>query len=275
MDIFRDSVRHSPLLAVAASLSVLVAGSAAARPPAAAPHAAVPHAASPSAAPPSAAAVAMSAARTGPSESAYDFSPLPVTSGTVAHYLPTPAGDVDGLILTDGTEILCARALGLAVAGLVKPGERISVSGLRGRGLPIVWAFAIEGSRGRRVEDATAGAARLSTPTSGPDMVVDGTVRAPLYSLHGQLIGAVMQDYSTVTLTAAEAARLAAWLQPGRPLFAVGNGSTGALGTAIDAREIGPSAGEVQRVAPLDVPAPGAFPGSAAYDEIPGGTPRP
>ncbi|ACI51655.1 conserved hypothetical protein [Gluconacetobacter diazotrophicus PA1 5] len=260
MEMFQDMFRRFPLLPVAAGLSVLLAGSAAARP---------------SAAPARPAAAPAAAVSTGQPVSAYDFSPLPVTSGTVAHYLPTPAGDVDGLILTDGTEILCSHELGLAIAGLVKPGDRVSVSGLRGRTLPIVRAYAVDGPRGRRIEDAGAVSVRLPTPTSGPDIVVDGTVRAPLYSLHGQLIGAVMQDHSAIYLTAAEAARLAAWLQPGRPLYAVGNGSTGALGTAIDARDIGPSAGQTMRVAPPDAPMPGAFPGSAAYDEIPGASAHP
>ncbi|MBB2202005.1 hypothetical protein [Gluconacetobacter tumulisoli] len=222
-----------------------------------------------------AAPVAPMAAQESHPVSAYDFAPLPVTTGVVAQYLPTPAGDVDGLMLTDGTEILCSHELGLAVASIVKPGDRISVSGLKGRELPIVRAYAVTSPRGRRVEDAGATSVRLPTPTSGPDIVVTGTVRAPLYSLHGQLIGAVMQDYGVVYLAPAEAARLSAWLQPGRTLHAVGNGSTGALGRAIDARDIGPAPGQTIRVAPADAPAAGAFPGSAAYDDIPGATSRP
>ncbi|MFT8421151.1 MAG: hypothetical protein ABF665_06510 [Gluconacetobacter sp.] len=207
--------------------------------------------------------------------SAYDLSPLPVTTGTVAHYLPTPGGDIDGLILTDGTEILCSHELGLAVASLVKPGEKISARGLHGRDLPIVRAYEIEDQRGRAVEDAETISARLPVTTSGPDIVVDGTIRAPLYSLHGRLVGAVMQDYSVIHLAPAEATRLAAWLKPGQTLHAVGNGSTSALGTAIDAREIGPAMGQTVHVAPAAAPVAGPFPGSAAYDEIPGGSVHP
>ncbi|MFS3136232.1 hypothetical protein ACLRDC_12760 [Gluconacetobacter sacchari] len=207
--------------------------------------------------------------------SPYDLSPLPVVTGTVAHYLPTPGGDIDGVILTDGTQVLCSHELGLAVAGLVKPGERISARGLRGRSLPIVRAYEIEDQRGRALEDAETISARLPVATSGPDIVVDGTVRAPLYSLHGRLVGAVMQDYTTVHLTPSEATRLTAWLQPGHALHAVGNGSTSALGTAIDAREIGPSLGQTIRVAPAAAPQAGPFPGSAAYDDIPGGSAHP
>lgn len=234
--------RHSHLLPAVAGLSALIAGS------------------------------AMAASQP---VSAYDFSPLPVVTGTVAHYLPTPGGDIDGLILTDGTEILCSHELGLAVAGLVKPGEKISARGLRGRDLPIVRAYEIEDQRGRALEDAEATSARLPVTTSGPDIVVDGTVRAPLYSLHGRLVGVVMQDYSTVHLAPAEATRLAAWLQQGHALHAVGTGSTSALGTAIDAREIGPSITQIVHVSPAAAPEAGPFPGSAAYDDISGGSVHP
>jgi hypothetical protein len=39
----------------------------------------------------------------------YDPSQLPAIQGKVAEYSLTPRGDVDGLILVDGTEVTCRR----------------------------------------------------------------------------------------------------------------------------------------------------------------------
>jgi hypothetical protein len=51
------------------------------------------------------AAPAAGAAPSSAGGSTYDWSQLPAVSGTVAHYTLTPRGDVDGLVLTDGTEV--------------------------------------------------------------------------------------------------------------------------------------------------------------------------
>lgn len=45
------------------------------------------------------------AAYSGAKAQMWDSSQLPATNGTVRQYTLTPRGDVDGLILTDGTEV--------------------------------------------------------------------------------------------------------------------------------------------------------------------------
>ena len=52
----------------------------------------------------------------------YDPSGLPATKGTVARYSLTPRGDVDGLILGDGTEVHLPPHLGTQLVYAVRPG---------------------------------------------------------------------------------------------------------------------------------------------------------
>ena len=52
----------------------------------------------------------------------YDPAQLPATKGVVAAYSLTPRGDVDGLILTDGTEVHLPPHLGAQLVFAVKPG---------------------------------------------------------------------------------------------------------------------------------------------------------
>ena len=53
----------------------------------------------------------------------WDSSQLPETKGTVKQYTLTPRGDVDGLILSDGTEIKLPPHLTAQIVFAVKPGD--------------------------------------------------------------------------------------------------------------------------------------------------------
>jgi hypothetical protein len=70
--------------------------------------------------------------------SPWDATQLPENKGTVKQYMLTPRGDVDGLILTDGTEIKLPPHLSAQVVFAIKPGDAVSVRGLRARTLSLV-----------------------------------------------------------------------------------------------------------------------------------------
>jgi hypothetical protein len=73
----------------------------------------------------------------------FDPSQLPAIPGKVAQYSLTPRGDVDGLILTDGTEVHLPPHLGTQLVYAVKPGDAVTVRGLRARAIPMVKAMSI------------------------------------------------------------------------------------------------------------------------------------
>ncbi|RBM05837.1 hypothetical protein [Novacetimonas cocois] len=223
------------------------------------------------AAPAAATAPAATSQAQGQVASAFDYSPLPVVTGTLTQYLLTSTGDVEGLLLSDGTQVLCPHRLGDAVTQIVRPGEQVSVSGLKGRGRPIVRAYAVTGPRGRRIADEPGSETILPPANIGPDVAVDGTILAPLYDMTGAVQGVVMRDHSVIYVGRANAARLGNWLRPGASLHAIGTGVNGGRGTAINAREIGPDVNQAIHIVPADAPPPGAFPGSPGYDRIPGG----
>lgn len=201
----------------------------------------------------------------------YDLSGLPQFSGKVAQFLPATHGGVLGLLLTDGTQVLVSPDQGHTLAGLIKPGDAVSIQGLKARTLPLIRAFGITSPRGRSMQDSFIVMPQQSPEMiTGPDIVLHGEVWMPLYDLNGQVSGAILKDHTVIYLAQREAARLAAWLKPGQTLYAVGTGSSGELGVAIDAREIGPSANQMVGVAVGNAPAPGPAPGSAGYDIIPG-----
>ena len=67
----------------------------------------------------------------------WDTSQLPETRGTVKQYTLTPRGDVDGLILNDGTEVKLPPHLTAQVVFAIRPGDEVSIRGLRARAIAL------------------------------------------------------------------------------------------------------------------------------------------
>ncbi|MGO3518062.1 MAG: hypothetical protein ACTINM_06165 [Acetobacter cibinongensis] len=201
----------------------------------------------------------------------YDLSGLPQFSGKVVQFLPSSHGGVLGLVLADGTQVLVSPEQGHTLAGLIKPGDTVSIRGIKARSLALIRAFGITSPRGRTMQDGFIALQQQSPEMiTGPDIVLHGEIWLPLYTLEGQIAGVVLKDHSVIHLAPREATRLQAWLKPGQTLYAVGTGSNGELGTAIDARELGPTSGQLVSVTIGNAPPRGPAPGSAGYDVIPG-----
>ena len=102
----------------------------------------------------------------------YDPARLPATNGKVAEYTLTSRGDVDGLILTDGTEVHLPPHLGTQLVFAVKPGDVVTIHGLRARAIPMVQAMSVSNdATGNTVTDTGAGGpGRRPPPPGGPDM---------------------------------------------------------------------------------------------------------
>src|SRR5437870_6072852 len=103
-----------------------------------------------------------------PSGPLWDPTQLPATKGTVKQYTLTPRGDVDGLILADGTEVKLAPHLTGQVVYAVRPGDAVTIRGLKARALPLVDAASI-------VNDATGASVVDNGPPGGPGRLISET----------------------------------------------------------------------------------------------------
>lgn len=210
-------------------------------------------------------AAAESASPTAPAVAAppYNPDPLPAQRGTVRQFTLTSRGNIDGLILADGTEIVLPPHLSTQIAYSVKPGDSVVVHGLHAAALPLVKAVSVTDERsGRTVVDngppaPGAGPAPLPPPPAGPAgsaplpglTEVRGQIRMALYGPRGNINGALLEDDTVLRLPPPEAERLADLLRPGRAVVAEGSELVSAVGKVVAVRQLGPSRAALSLVA--------------------------
>ncbi|MFI8617752.1 hypothetical protein ACIGHN_19845 [Acidovorax sp. NPDC077693] len=169
----------------------------------------------------------------------------PVVSGQLKRWLVNPGGDVDGLLLTDGTQVQLPPHLSPALLQAARPGDTVQVSGWRAPNAPVLRAVRLTVG-GRTVEDTPP--APGSAPPARPDpaalaaMSASGRVAQVLYAPGGEANGVLMDSGTIVRFPPHVGTAMAASLQPGSTLFARGWGSRGPHGSALEATAMGPAA---------------------------------
>ena len=177
----------------------------------------------------------------------WDATQLPETKGAVKQYTLTPRGDVEGLILTDGTEIKLPPHLTAQVVFAIKPGDAVSVRGLRARALPLVDAASVTNFvSGVTVTD--------NGPPGGPDRAItettlSGKIATSLHGKRGEVNGALLENGAVLRLPPPEAERMQSLLQPGQIVAARGISLVTPLGTVVDVRAIGSSLEQLTELA--------------------------
>jgi hypothetical protein len=182
-----------------------------------------------------------------PPFSKFDPAQLPEFKGKVAQYTLTPRGMVDGLILSDGTEVKLSPWLSAQITFSIKPGDQVVIHGLKARNDAMIVAATIANpANGAVIGDAP----ERPHPGDKPSMQVAGKVRAVLHNMRGDVHGALLEDGTTIRLPPPEANKFPELLKVGASLAVRGFGSNNALGKSVWAMEIGASDDNLTRVMP-------------------------
>jgi hypothetical protein len=221
-------------------------------------------------------AAGMAAAQTAPT---YDPAQLPATKGRVAQYSLTPRGDVDGLILDDGTEVHLPPHLGAQLVFAVKPGDQVTIRGLRAREVPMVQAMQVTNDANNQSVTDTGPAGGPRGPRGrgpGPEaarqpLEAQGVVKAQLHGPRGDLNGVLLADGTIIRLPPPEAQRMAAALAVGQTVAVRGDGMSSDLGRVIAARAIGPNPQQMTEVKGPPMRFGGPGPDGERHGPRPGG----
>jgi len=154
--------------------------------------------------------------------------------GKVAQYSMTPQGAVDGLILVDGTEALVPPHLSTQLVFAVRPGDSVTIQGVKTVANPVVTAVSL-------TNDATGAVVDTRPPRPAQQLDDESRIKLQLHDPDGHLNGVLLEDGAIVRMPSADADEDAAGLAVGQPLYARGEGVTTPLGKVIAAREIGPA----------------------------------
>jgi hypothetical protein len=183
----------------------------------------------------------------------YDPQQLPAYKGQVQQFTLTPRGDIDGLILVDGTEVKLPPHLSTELAFSVKPGDTVTIHGLKAASLALIQASSItDDASGKTVVD---NGRQGPGPRPGPDpdqagiAEASGKVRMALHDPRGDVNGVLLTDGTVLRLPPPEAVRFASLLQPGQPLVVEGRAYGNALGKVVEVSEIGATYDHMNEIA--------------------------
>ncbi len=167
-------------------------------------------------------------------------------SGIVKVFALTPVGEIEGIILTHGTEIHVPPHLTEQVAAAVRPGEAVAVRGWNMGVANFIVITALTGQRGQSVVDqgpSPPGTRPLPPPPGqaapGAQMVtVQGRILQALHGPRGDANGAMLDDGTTLKLSPPSAWQMASLLQPGQSVVARGWSLSNSYGRVVDVQSI-------------------------------------
>jgi hypothetical protein len=199
---------------------------------------------------------------------AYGTTAAPVATGRIAKFLINPNGDVDGLLLGDGTQVNFPPHLSAALMQIARVGDMVSVQGFRGYGGDAVHAAVITNTgNGQSMVDQPPSPDR---PPPAPAALIalnaNGRVVRLLHADMGELNGAILEDGTIVRFPPPFGAQLQTALRLNVQLTATGYGTQNAYGRALEATSLA-----IDGQAPIVVYGPGPGP----MPPIPGVAPRP
>ena len=170
--------------------------------------------------------------------------PTPTVSGTVQQYLLTPHGEVEGLLLADGTIVRFPPHLSAALASTVKPGDAVTVAGFlvsaTGQGQTVKALTITNTATGQTVADQPPASRPLPPELRGltlTPLTVRGTVARLVVNDHGDVEGLILSRGEQVKFRPPNGATVVILLaqQPGATVQASGYGTHNAFGTVVDA----------------------------------------
>jgi hypothetical protein len=175
-------------------------------------------------------------------------------SGTVTRFTLTPRGDLDGLILRDGTQVHVPPHLSDQLAAAVRSGNFVTVVGYRSPSGALFAATSVTNTTSNQtVIDRGPPAPGLASPPPPPGMpapgaqnsFAQGRVERLLRGPAGDVNGAILDDGTILRMPPHIAYQFASVLIPAQSVAAQGWGLTTPYGRVVDVQSIGASTAQV------------------------------
>jgi hypothetical protein len=173
--------------------------------------------------------------------------PTPSVTGKVQQYLLTPHGEVEGLLLADGTSVRFPPHEGQALAEITKPGDEIAAVGFLGPATSYGRAL-----KAITITDTATGQSLTDQPPANPPLppdmrglilkplTVSGAVAHFLVNDAGDVDGLILSGGEEVKFGPHNGPVVAMMLggQTGKTVEASGYGTRNGFGTVVDAMSL-------------------------------------
>lgn len=171
---------------------------------------------------------------------------LPKTTGTLDRFVLNPKADIDGLLLTDGTEIHTPPHLSSKLLAALAPGGKLTVHGVKTRHGDVIVAVAIDPAQRERIVDTGPGHMHDKYEKSphpaekhGKSALHQGAIKRLLHGPKGHSHGVLLDDGVVVRFPPHAANSFADLLVIDALLSVHGVSCTTEHGTVIDAEAMG------------------------------------
>lgn len=170
----------------------------------------------------------------------------PSLHGTVQQYLLTPHGEVNGVLLEDGTVVKFPPHLGASLAEIARPGDAVAVVGIVGPATPYgraIKAFTITNTKtGQSLVDRPPSTKPLPPDRRGlirQPLSVRGSAARLLVNHKGDVDGLILSSGEQVRFSPHNGAIVAEMLdQEPKTVMATGYGARNDYGTVVEAQSI-------------------------------------
>jgi hypothetical protein len=163
----------------------------------------------------------------------------PVLEGVVTRYLMDPRGEVEGLMLQDGSQMHITSRASDKLRGAIKPGDHVRVHGRRLDGTPLVQADVIFNASNGTIFTVPF---RLDFPVpeqehhlSMTEMKAEGTIEVLLFHAVKSIVhGMLLSDGTQVRLPPDVSEELRRSFRLGEHLVVEGNGTANEYGRCLE-----------------------------------------
>jgi hypothetical protein len=156
-----------------------------------------------------------------------------VSKGTVERLLMTPEGDVDGFLLSDGTQVSFDPHMSDQLTAVVAPKDKVEVRGFRSNS-KVLKAETITNVKTYKIVTATAPISMKGNQA----LSVQGTILNNIYNPNGVLSGFILSDGSEIHFEPRLLNDSGVMSDIGQKLKASGNGTRNAFGQSLQATQL-------------------------------------
>lgn len=185
----------------------------------------------------------------------FDPAQLPSYSGRLERLVLNPAGEIDRLLYREGAQILFPASEAQEIVEAVRPGDSMTVWGIRARSAPAITMLAWARAQGQRPHFVAQPSWFAPTRRGTQRIALAGVIDRTLLTPQGEGMGVLLQSGDVIRLAPNVHLAVADLLRDGASIAAEGLGQRQAERSAIDAERIGPDPGHLQAL-PAATPRP-------------------